>query len=58
MGLNQYNAVTDILGEYGVPVLMDLDIGHHPPMIPIICGSYAKIDFADNKLEIEYVLNN
>ncbi len=56
MGLDQYNAVTDLFKEYQVPILMDLDIGHHPPMIPIICGSYAKVEFAGDKLEIEYIL--
>jgi muramoyltetrapeptide carboxypeptidase LdcA involved in peptidoglycan recycling len=56
MGVNQYNAVTDILSEYNVPILMDLDIGHHPPMIPIIVGACAKVHFADNHFEIEYVL--
>lgn len=56
MGLNQYNAVTDILAEFNVPILMDLDIGHHPPMIPIIVGSYAGVSFEDNKFEIEYSL--
>ncbi|MBR4668951.1 MAG: LD-carboxypeptidase [Butyrivibrio sp.] len=56
MGLNQYNAVTDILGEYKVPILMDLDIGHHPPMLPIICGSIANVNYADNHFEIEYIL--
>lgn len=56
MGLNQYNAVTDILGEYNVPILMDLDIGHHPPMLPIICGSIAEVKFSDNSFEVEYKL--
>ncbi len=56
MGLNQYNAVTDILGEDNVPILMDLDIGHHPPMIPIVCGSIAEVNFTDNHFEIEYKL--
>ena len=56
MGLDQYNAVTDILGEFGVPILIDLDIGHHPPMIPIICGGYGKIDYSENNLKIEFEL--
>ena len=43
MGLDQYHAVTDILGKYNVPILMDLDIGHMPPMMPLICGSMAEV---------------
>lgn len=55
-GLDQYKAVTDILGQFGVPILMDLDIGHHPPMIPMLCGAVAKVKFADNKFKISYEL--
>ena len=54
MGLNQYNAVTDLFAEYNVPILMDLDIGHHPPMIPIVVGSIAKVKFAENHFEIGF----
>ena len=39
---DQYEAVTGILGKYNVPIIMDLDIGHIPPAMPLICGSYAK----------------
>ncbi len=41
-GLDRHDAVTGILGDMGVPIIMDLDIGHLPPMLPLICGSYAK----------------
>ena len=43
MGLDQYRAVTDLLAKYRVPILMDLDIGHLPPMMPLMCGSYASV---------------
>lgn len=43
MSLDQYRAVTDELAELGVPVLMDLDIGHIPPQIPILSGSLATV---------------
>nr|WP_297704387.1 S66 peptidase family protein [uncultured Butyrivibrio sp.] len=55
-GLDQYNAVTDILAEYGVPILFDLDIGHHPPMLPMLCGAVAEVEFVENRLKIIYVL--
>ena len=41
MGLNQYKAVYDVVSHYRVPIIMDADIGHLPPMLPIISGSYA-----------------
>ncbi len=52
LGMNQYEAVTGILGKYGVPILMDLDIGHIPPSMPLICGSYAKADAIGNEITI------
>lgn len=42
-GLDQYHAVLDILKDYQVPVVMDLDIGHIPPMMPVICGSMGDV---------------
>ncbi|MCR5784113.1 MAG: LD-carboxypeptidase [Eubacterium sp.] len=53
-GLNQYNAVTDILDPLGVPVIMDADIGHLAPMMPIICGGSAKVVYAGGSLGITY----
>lgn len=50
MGLDQYHAVCDLLEELGVPVVMDVDLGHLPPMMPIICGSYAKIEVSGNDI--------
>ena len=43
MGLDQYQAVYDIIRKYNVPVMMDIDIGHLSPMMPIICGSMGHI---------------
>lgn len=56
IGLDQYEAVTGILKKYDVPILMDLDIGHIPPAMPLICGSYAKVNAVGNDVEIEMVL--
>lgn len=53
-GLDQYRAVTDLLMEYQVPIIMDLDIGHLAPMMPIICGASAKIESRDNDISIRY----
>lgn len=54
MGLDQYNAVYELLAEYDVPVIMDADLGHLAPMIPVICGGYAKVKVKDLQLEITY----
>ncbi len=41
MGLDMYEAVLYHLRDLNVPVVMDLDIGHLPPMMPIVCGARA-----------------
>ena len=53
LGLDQYRAVTDLLKEYDVPVLMDLDIGHIAPMMPLICGSHVDVRLDGQKLRIK-----
>ena len=53
-GLDQYRAVTDLLQEYEVPVIMDVDIGHVAPMMPIICGGTAKVSVKDNEVKLTY----
>ena len=45
MGLDQYHAVYDLLEDLQVPVLMDVDLGHLPPMMPLINGSCADVTF-------------
>lgn len=42
-GIDSYQAVCEMLYHYQVPVLMDLDIGHLPPAMPLVCGSMAKV---------------
>lgn len=42
-GIDSYQAVCEMLYHYQVPVLMDLDIGHLPPSMPLICGSMANV---------------
>ena len=53
MGLDHYSAVTGILGKYNVPVILDADVGHFAPMMPLICGSYANITVQGNEIQIE-----
>lgn len=53
-GIDQYRAVTDLLSEYNVPIIMDLDIGHLAPMMPLICGGTAKVSVKGNEVKIHY----
>ena len=53
-GLDQYHAVTELLKKYHVPILMDLDIGHIPPMMPIVNGAVATVEAEGNSVKIQY----
>lgn len=53
-GIDQYRAVTDLLAEYQVPIIMDLDIGHLPPMMPLVVGATADIEVEGNSIQINY----
>lgn len=53
MGLDQYEAVMGIIEKYNVPVIMDADIGHLPPMMPLVTGSVAKVMSANGSLQVE-----
>lgn len=52
--LDQYRAVTDLLGKYNVPIVMDLDIGHLHPAMPLIVGSYAKVAAEEMRLKLRW----
>ncbi|MBO4411749.1 MAG: LD-carboxypeptidase [Lachnospiraceae bacterium] len=55
LGLDQYEAVLGILEDFNVPILMDLDIGHLPPMMPLVSGSLALVSRTDaGKLRIAF----
>ena len=56
MGLDQYHAVYDLLKGYQVPVIMDIDLGHLPPQMPLICGSLATVSCRGNELEVRMEL--
>ena len=53
MGLDQYHAVCDLIEELEVPVIMDVDLGHLPPMMPLVCGSYARVEVCGNDIGIK-----
>lgn len=54
MGLDQYEAVMAIVRDFNVPVIMDADLGHLSPSLPIVCGAKATIDAKGNDLSIQY----
>ncbi len=53
---DQHDAVLGILGKYNVPILLDLDIGHQFPQMPIISGACADVTAKENSLKIDFKL--
>lgn len=53
MGLNAYDAVLEVAARKKVPVIMDVDLGHRPPMMPLIVGSMAEVTVLENRMNIK-----
>lgn len=54
MGLDAYGAVLEIAGRKNIPIIMDVDIGHLPPMMPVVVGSRAAVDVCGNDIVLKY----
>lgn len=53
-GITPKKAYLSVLKELNVPMLLDIDLGHLDPSMPIRCGSYAKIEYINKNIKIEY----
>ena len=51
-GLDRYSAVTSMLEKYGVPLVMDMDLGHLPPTMPLVNGAVATVALAEEKVSV------
>lgn len=56
MGLDEYEAVFYYTRKYNVPVIMDMDIGHMPPMMPLIVGAVAEVEINGNEATVNMKL--
>lgn len=56
MNLDHLEAVLGIAGKYGVPVIMDADLGHLSPTMPLITGSMARIQGKDGRIHVSMEL--
>ncbi|MEE3392941.1 MAG: S66 peptidase family protein [Lachnospiraceae bacterium] len=54
-GMDRFGAYLSELSELHVPVIMDADIGHLPPSMPIISGARAEVSYTDGSLTINYI---
>lgn len=56
MNLDHFDAVLALAGRHHVPVIMDADLGHLSPTMPIICGSMAKIKGKKGRIQVSMEL--
>lgn len=56
LDIDHIEAVYDIIKKYNVPCVFDVDLGHLPPSMPLINGSYAKVKVDGNDIEINMEL--
>lgn len=54
VGLDRHLAVTTVLEELNLPIILDADLGHLPPSLPIITGAYANVSILDENIVIDY----
>jgi len=52
MGLDSYNAILEVASRKHVPVIMDMDLGHVAPMMPIVVGSLADVTVKGNDIDV------
>ena len=50
--LTQHEAVGDALGRLGIPVVLDVGIGHVAPRLPLVNGALARLVVDDDRREI------
>ena len=55
LGVDRFNAATDMLGDLNVPILMDVDLGHLAPSLPIKVGARAKVSLEKGNLIVDYL---
>ena len=53
-GISDKSAVIDILGDLNVPILLNVDLGHIAPSMPMKNGTKAKVEYKDNNIFISY----
>ncbi len=56
MGMDAHQAALEVLKAHHVPVVLDFDIGHLPPQIPMITGAMARLSVEGDHSEIEFKL--
>lgn len=53
-GTTPLESYIDLLKDFNVPLLLNVDLGHLPPSLPIRCGAYATVSLEKKNIVIEY----
>lgn len=53
-GTTPIHSYIDILGSLNVPILLNCDLGHLSPSLPMRNGAYATVSYINNNIEIKY----
>lgn len=53
-GITPKKAYLSILKEFNVPILLDIDLGHLGPSMPIRCGAHTKVSIENKNIKFEY----
>lgn len=48
-GLTQLDAIERGLGDLGISIIVDFDIGHQPPQMPLVNGALAEIELVGGR---------
>jgi muramoyltetrapeptide carboxypeptidase len=51
-GFSQVDAVRSVLGDLGLPVVLDVDCGHVPPHLALVNGALAEVTVDGDRQEI------
>lgn len=55
LGLNWEDAMLEHIRDLNVPVIRNADLGHLPPMMPIISGAMASVDATTDTVDITFI---
>ena len=56
-GIDCREATIRILKKHNVPIILDIDLGHLPPQMPIVSGAVGDVNAVGNSASIKYYFN-
>lgn len=56
MGMDCREATISILKKHNVPIILDIDLGHLPPQMPMVSGALADVRIMGNSVSVYYHL--